>query len=481
MRLFTILRIIGFFFMSFSLTMIGPIIVSLIYKDGQLMHFLYSMLIILSIGIAGSVIGNRSHTELRTQDGFLVVVFFWVGISMIAALPFILGAHLSFVDALFESISAFTTTGATVITGIDDLPKSIAFYRQQLQWFGGMGMVVLAVAVLPMIKVGGMQLYKAEAPGPMKGDKITPRLAQTAQVMWLIYLGITAVNALAYWLAGMNAFDAISHAFSTVSTGGFSTHDASLAYYNSSLIEGIAVFFMLMGAINFSIHFVAWRQRSIKAYFEDIEVRSFLLFVAFIITLCSLILFSSSGYSSMPPHIRNAVFEVVSVVTSTGFATVDFTHWPTFLPVLLIFISFVGGCGGSTAGGIKVVRVLVLIKMGWREIRRLIHPSAIIPVKLGEQVVGEKTQDAIFGFWAIYIVTFTILMLMMMQTGLDQVSAFSAIATSMNNLGPGLGVVASTFTDVTDTGKMIAAFAMLLGRLEIFTILVLLTPEYWRS
>jgi len=314
----------------------------------------------------------------------------------------------------------------------------------------------------------------------MKEEKLAPRLTQTAQTLWVFYLWITIANAVAYWLAGMTPFDAVAHSLSTVSTGGFSTHDESLGWFNSPLIESIAIVFMMLGAINFSVHFLAWRQRSLLSYLQDVEVRTYLLFVIAVVAIVSLILRTSGEYHTLPPSLRNATFEVVSVVTSTGFGTVDFSHWPDFLPVLLIFISFVGGCGGSTAGGIKVMRVIVLWLMGLREIRRLIHPRALIHIRIGGRAVRERTLEAVWGFLAAYVISFTVLMLLMMHAGLDQVPAFSAIATSMNNLGPGLGQVATTFSGVSDAGKMIAAFAMLLGRLEIFTILVLLMPEFWR-
>ncbi len=481
MHITTIFRIWGFFCIGFSLTMLVPIAVSIGYEDGEAPHFILAMSLILFPGIVFWMIGRRHEKELTTRDGFIVVALFWVGISMLAALPFVLGAHLSFVDALFEAVSAVTTTGATVITGLDALPRSILLYRQELQWLGGMGMIVLAVAVLPMLGIGGMQLYRAEAPGPFKDEKITPRLAHTARIVWMIYLTITIANALAYWLAGMAPFDAVSHSLSTVSTGGFSTHDASLGYFNSPAIEAIAIVFMLLGAINFSVHYLCWHNRNLSEYFKNTEVKAFLVFVLAVTIIVGIILRISGEYHTLPPSLRNATFEVVSVVTSTGFGTVDFSHWPVFLPTLLIFISFVGGCGGSTAGGIKVMRVYLLVRQGMREMLRLIHPRAVVPIRVDGRVVDERTMQAVWGFLSVYVATFVVLMLLMMFSGLDEVSAFSAIATSMNNLGPGLGQVASTFKDVSDMGKIIAAIAMLLGRLEIFTILVLLTADFWRG
>ena len=481
MHFATISRIIGICLIGFSATLLIPMLMSLWYADGEFEHFSMSLLLGLSLGALLYAVGYFQRGELRARDGFLVVALFWVLLSAMAAVPFMLGAHLGVVDALFEAVSGFTTTGATVISGLDDKPRSLLFYRQMIQWLGGMGLVVLAVAVLPMLGIGGSQLYRAEAPGPMKNEKLTPRLTHTAQLLWGIYVGLTLACALAYWLAGMSLFDAVSHSLSTVSTGGFSTHDASLGYFESSTIELIAIVFMLAGAINFGIHYVAWRERSLWAYWRDPEVRTFLLFVLAVVALVSIILRSSGEYHSLPPTLRNAVFEVVTVVTSTGFGTVDFSAWPDFLPVLLIFISFVGGCGGSTAGGMKVMRMMLIGLQGRLEVLKLVHPRAVLPLRIGTRVVAPGTMEAVWGFFAAYMTAFVVLMLLMMHAGLDQISAFSAIATSMNNLGPGLGEVAYSFAGVSDSGKMIAAFAMVLGRLEVFTILVLLTPAFWRG
>ena len=477
-----IIRIISFFAMGFSLTLLAPIGVSLWYQDGELQHFETAFLSIFLSGFIIWILFGRSKSGvLAAREGFLIVALFWIGISFLAALPLYLGAHMNTVSALFEAVSAFTTTGATVLKGLDDLPPSLLFYRQQLQWLGGMGLVVLGVAILPMIGVGGMQVYKAETPGPMKDEKLTPRLMQSARILWLIYFSLTLACALAYWLAGMTPFDAVAHSLSTVSTGGFSTHDASLGYFHSATIESIAVVFMMLGAINFSVHFFVLRKRNLLLYFKDVEARSFILFVIFMIILISILLRVTGEYSTLPPSLHNAIFEVVSVVTSTGFGTVDFSHWHEVIGVSLIFISFIGGCGGSTAGGMKVMRILILLQQVKREILKLIHPRSIIPIRIGGRILNQRTTYAIWGFFSAYVGIFVILMLMMMLTGLDQVTAFSAIATCMNNLGPGLGDVASNFSSVSDGGKLISIFAMLTGRLEMFTILVLLSPAFWRA
>ena len=477
----SIFRIIGFFSLGFSLILFLPILVALIYGESEVGHFLIAFAVTALIGQLFVLLSRGDSHEFTNRDGFLIVAIFWFGLSAIASLPFMLSAHLNMVDALFEAASGFTTTGATVISGLETLPKSFLFYRQLLQWLGGMGMIVLAIAVLPMLGIGGMQLYRAEAPGPFKDEKLTPRLSHTARYLWVFYVGITAANALAYWAAGMTPFDAIAHSFSTVSTGGFSTYDASLGYFQSATIESIAVLFMILGAINFSVHFIVWQRRNPIYYFKNIEVRVFLLVILGAVLIVAVILKDTGEYPGYTSSLHNGLFEVVSVITSTGFGTVDFSHWPSFLPVLLIFISFIGGCGGSTAGGMKVIRIILLTQQGFREVRQLIHPRAQLPIRVGDRIIQTQTIQGVWGFFAIYVFSFVVLMLLLMATGLDQISAFSAIATSMNNLGPGLGEVSTSFATVSDAGKLIAAFAMLLGRLEVFTVLVLLTPEFWKG
>ncbi|HHH42573.1 MAG TPA: potassium transporter [Gammaproteobacteria bacterium] len=479
MRFGSSLRVVGLLSIGFSLTMLPPVAVSIWYQDQQVAHFLKSFVIAFSGGLAVWLAARHQDSTLRRKDGFVVVTLFWVALSLLGALPFLFGPHLDFVDAFFEAVSGFTTTGATVITHIDALPRSMLYYRQQLQWLGGMGLVVLAVAILPLLGIGGMRIYRAETPGPMKEEKITPRLAQSARTLWVIYLLLTLACALAYWLAGMTPFDAIGHAFATISTGGFSTHDASLGYFHSETIESIATVFMLAGGINFSVHFLALRDKSLLPYFRDVEVRTFLLFVSAALLMVASILWLTGENPSLAHATVSAYFEVVSIITSTGFGADDFTLWPLFLPVFLIFISFIGGCGGSTAGGMKVMRMLLLFKQGLREIHNLVHPRSVRPIKVGGRILQERTVEAVWGFFAVYIVVFVILTLAMMATGLDQVSAFSAVATSINNLGPGLGEVAYNFAGVGADAKLISVFAMLLGRLEIFTILVLFTPSFW--
>jgi trk system potassium uptake protein TrkH len=481
-HLLAVFRIVGIFIGLFGSTLVFPVVVGLIYGEQATSSFLIPMLSYVAIGAGLFIIGRPllDENHLGTRDGFLIVALFWVLLTLLGAWPMVLGFGMSPVDALFESASGLTTTGATVLTGLDDMPRSLLFYRQLLQWLGGMGLIVLGVAVLPMLGIGGMQLYRAETPGPVKGEKLTPRLGATARILWLIYLGLTILCALAYWFAGMSAFDAIAHSLSTLSTGGFSTHDASLAYFDSAAIEAIAVFFMLLAAINFGVHFAVLHHRRPWLYFRDIESRSFLAIVFAVTLLVSVVLLMQGDYAGWHDSLRDSVFEVVSVVTSTGFGIVDFTHWPDFLPLMLIMISFIGGCGGSTAGGMKVMRLLLLVQQGNREIRQLLHPHARLPLRLGGRLVDNSMVQGVWGYFAVYVTTFAILTLVMIHAGLDETSAFAAVATSMNNLGPGLGQVAYTFQDVSDLGKMVSVVAMLLGRLEIFTLLVLLSPDFWR-
>ncbi|MFB3125133.1 MAG: TrkH family potassium uptake protein, partial [Woeseiaceae bacterium] len=373
-----------------------------------------------------------------------------------------------------------TTTGATVLTGLDSLPKSILYYRQQLQWLGGMGIIVLAVAVLPMLGIGGMQLYRAETPGPVKDTKLTPRITETAKALWLVYLTFTIFCMISYRLVGMGWFDALCHAFSTVAIGGFSTHDLSIGYFDSTAVDLVAIVFMFAAGINFSLHFFTWRHVEIKHYASDPEFRAYVFMLITVSFIVISLLYFSETYANVGDTFINGLFQAVSIATTTGYTTANYAAWPGALPVLLIFASFIGGSAGSTAGGIKVIRCLLIAKQGLREIVRLVHPSAEIPVKLGNAAVPFRVVDAVWGFFSIYVIVFSVMLLVMMGLGLDQVTAFSAVAATLNNLGPGLGDVAGGFMTLSDPAKWIAISAMLLGRLEIFTLLVLITPTFWR-
>lgn len=484
MQLTAIQRILGLLLMLFSTTMLPPSLVSAIYGDGFHLSFLQAFALTFATGIIMWLPVHRIRKELRLRDGFVVVVLFWTVLGLFGALPFVIGAepNLSITDAVFESISGLTTTGATVITGLDSLPHSLLFYRQQLQWLGGMGIIVLAVAILPMLGIGGMQLYRAETPGPMKDNKLTPRITETAKALWYIYLGLTVSCTVAYWLAGMSFFDAVGHAFSTVAIGGFSTHDASMGYFqNMPLIELIAIIFMLLSGINFALHFLAWRGMNLTPYLHDAEFKTYITVLGIISVITTFYLHMNATFDDFSHSLLHGVFQVVSIGTTTGFTTSNYALWPGFLPVLLLFASFIGGCAGSTGGGMKVIRFLLLLKQGMREINRLVHPNAVIPIKIGGKPLPERVIDSVWGFFATYVAIFSLILLLLMFSGLDQVTAFSAVAATMNNLGPGLGDVALNYASLPAIAKWGLCFAMLLGRLEIFTLLVLLTPAFWRK
>ena len=483
MRLKVIQKILGLLLSIFSFALVPPLVIAQWTGDGTASAFAIAITAIFCAGLILWVPVRKVDRDMKLRDGFIVVVLFWVVLGTSGSIPFLLvdALNMSLPDAIFESLSALTTTGATVIVGLDHLPPSILFYRQLLQWLGGMGIIVLAVAILPILGVGGMQLYRAETPGPMKDAKLTPRITETAKALWYIYLGLTVACALAYFAAGMDLFDAISHSFSTVAIGGFSTHDLSLGYFNNPLIEAIAVVFMFLAGINFSLHFLAWRHRNAKPYIFDSEFKLYTAVTVGVCLVCGFGLGLTLYQGDWLHAFRLGVFQAVSIGTTTGFTTAEFQSWPGFLPVLLIFASFVGACAGSTGGGIKVIRILLLYKQGRREIQRLIHPNAIITIKMGGRPVNSRVVDAVWGFFVTYIAVFAALLLSVMATGLDQVTAFSAVAACLNNLGPGLGDVSAHYGGLSSTAKMILAFAMVLGRLEIFTLLVLLTPAFWRA
>ncbi|MFB9147717.1 TrkH family potassium uptake protein [Halomonas alkalicola] len=481
MSLRMILRILGLLLMLFSLTMVPPILISLLFGDGQWNAFAIAIAITVVTGAVMYLPNRRARKELRTRDGFLIAALFWSVLALFGSLPLMLtgDSALSITDAVFESFSGLTTTGATVITGIEHLPESILYYRQQLQWLGGMGIVVLAVAILPTLGVGGMALYRTEIPGPLKDSKLTPRITETAKALWYIYAALTVTCMLAYMAAGMNWFDALGHSFSTVAIGGFSTYDASIGHFDSAVIEMICVFFLIVSAVSFSLHFVAWREKRLTHYFQDPEARFLLLFLLglAVITVVSLWLTETYGTER---GLRHGIFQVVSVATTAGFGVADFSAWPGALPFLLFMAAFVGGCSGSTGGGMKVIRIILILKQGMREVMRLIHPNAVIAVKVGKVSVPDGIAQAVWGFFSVYVMLFFLMLVGVMATGVDQVTAWSTVASALNNLGPALGEASSHYGDLPTLAKWILVMAMLLGRLEIFTVLVLFTPAFWR-
>ncbi len=482
MRILLSLRILGLLLMIFSSTMIIPILISLSEQGNTVFAFLYALALTFSSGLILWLASAGSARELRIRDGFLITSLFWCVLGCFGSLPFYFSdaVNLTLIESIFESISGLTTTGATVLTGLDDLPKSVLFYRQFLQWLGGIGIIVVAVAILPMLGIGGMQLYKAETPGPSKGSKIAPRITETAKALFLVYLTLTGACAAAYFLAGMSWFDAICHSFSTVAIGGFSTHDASMGFFDNHAIFFIASVFMCISAINFGIHFIAWRRKSLLPYKTDSETRFFYAVIAFcIFVTVGYLVFNATFHAK--EGLVLGVFHAISIATTTGFTTTSFASWPGFLPIMLLLFSFVGGCVGSTGGGMKAMRIMLIIKQGIREMKQLLHPHAVIPLKVGKRRVEAAVVSAVWSFFAVYTFAFIAIMLCLMGAGLDFITAFSSVAATMNNLGPGLGDVSNNYKNIGEIAQGLLCFAMLLGRLEVFTLLVLFTPMFWRN
>jgi len=468
--------------MLFSFTLIPPIGLAYLFNDGTLSAFISAFLITFLCGLIFWFPAHNNRSDLRTRDCFLIVTLFWTVLSTFGAIPFLVidTISMSFTDAIFESVSGLTTTGATVLSGLDQLPLTILYYRQQLQWLGGMGIIAIAVAILPMLGIGGMQLYKAESPGPVKDNKLLPRVTETAKALLFLYVTLTAICALAYYLAGMSPFDAICHSYATIAIGGFSTHDASIGYFQNPAIEIIAVVFMVISGINFALHFLAIRTRSFRSYWPDTELRFYLMMLLTIALVTVLFLTLSETYEFSEALLKGT-FAVVSISTTTGFSSADFSAWPTFLPFLLFYMAIIGSCAGSTGGGMKVIRIVLIIKQGFRELKRLIHPNAVIPIKLGHNRVPDRVIESVWGFFSVYVMAYMTMLLALLATGLDITTAFTAVGASINNLGPGLGDVAQTYGEMPSSSKWILCLGMLLGRLEVFTLLVLLTPQFWRD
>ncbi len=482
MQLSIVAKTLGLLLMVFSFAQVPPILVDLIYSEGEYLTFVFSFILTVLGGLILWWPFRAIKKSFRLREGVLIVVSFWIVLSLFGTLPFLITesiSNLSFSNAFFESMSGLTTTGATVLSQLDDLPKSILFYRQQLQWLGGMGIIVLAVAVLPLLGVGGMELYHAESSGIAK-DRLTPKLRNTAIALWKIYLSLTVLCALAYFFSGMSIFDAISHSFSTVAIGGFSTHDSSIGYFNSIPIEMIAMFFMFLAGINFSLHFVAWNNRSLVDYIKDSEFKTYamVLFSASAIVVIALSL--NGEYGSATETIRHSLFQTISIATTTGFTSQNYSNWPAAIPVFLIMVSFIGACVGSTGGGIKVVRVLVMFRLGMKEIHKFIRPNAQVSIKLNKASINEKALVSVLGFFSLYAISFIFIMMLLMFAGLDQVTAYSATAATMNNLGPGLGEVAQNYGSLGETAKWILSFSMLIGRLEVLTIIAIFHRAFWR-
>jgi len=483
-RTLTVIHALGLLLVIFSVSYVMPVVTSLIYGDHTLLlDFLLAMVWTSSAGVVMWLLTRRHKGELSIRHGYLLVVAMWTAMPAFATIPLLLMLPgLSFTDAYFETMSGLTTTGATVLTGLDKLPPAINVWRHELQWLGGLGIIVLAVAVLPLLGIGGRQLFKAEMPGPMKGAGLTPRIADTARNLWVVYVAITLVCIGALKWAGMDWLDAVCHGFSAMGLGGFSTHDASIGYFSSPLIEFVLIAFMLFAVVNFATHFLAWHGRSARVYLQDAEA---LAALGLILSSCfgiAFFLWWNGVYPEFLTALRHASFNVVSIGASSGFTSVDYAQWPIFAPLWMLFIGCLAASSGSTGGGIKMVRTLVLVKQAGREFLKLLHPAAINPMKIGGHVVPNNIVFAVLGFIFLYFMTTVILTFVLLISGMDFISAFTAVLACVNNFGPGLGQVgpANNYQGLTDFQTWVCAFGMLIGRLEIFTVLIVFTPHFWR-
>lgn len=479
---YPVIRVFGVLLAGFSLTMIIPWVYSRMIGDGAQSAYDEAVFLSLATGLGLWWAARHQKHDLKVRDGFLMVVLVWAVLPVFACLPFVFQLHISFTDAYFEAMSGLTTTGATVLSGLDALPPSINLWRGMLVWLGGMGLIVLAVAVLPLLGIGGRQMFKAETPGPMKDSSLTPRMAETAKGLWVVYGVVTVLCILSFRWAGMTWFDAVMHAFTTMGLGGFSSHDASFGHWNSPLIEGITVAFMLIAGMNFATLFLVVRGRSLRPYAQDPEARYFLGVTLASVLGIAIYLFANNVYPDFATAFRHALFNVVSIATTTGFASVDYSLWPIFAPLWMLFLCSFATSAGSTGGGIKMMRAIILYKQVYRELLRAMHPNAVWPVRVGGAAVPQNILTAVLAFGFAYMCFLVALTLLMTFSGLDILTAFTAVVATVNNTGPGLNQVgpATTFEVLTDFQTWICSFAMLLGRLEIFTLLVVLTPAFWR-
>ncbi len=482
MRFRQIFRLIGILNFFLGLSMLAPLIVSLIYSDGSFFSLLYSFIITSGSGIVlFFLIKKGDYTSLSQRDGMAIVTLSWLSAGFFGSLPFLFSGSIpNITDAYFESISGFTTTGASIINNIESLPNGILFWRSLTQWMGGMGIIVLSIAILPFLGVGGMQLYKAEIPSPVV-DKLQPRISETAKTLWKVYLSITLFEIVLLSIGEMPVFDSICHAFCTMPTGGFSTQNGSIAQFNSAYFEGVITVFMILAGINFSLHF-KFLKGDFKVFGRDPECR---VFISILVILIILVTFNIYGpiYHSLSHAFRHAAFQVTSIITTTGFVTANYAQWPALSQIILLLCMFIGAMAGSTGGAIKIMRVILLVKHGYREIFRLIHPHAVMSIKLGGKPVPEEVLNSIWGFFILYLGLFIVAVIIMSSIGLDTVTSFASVAATIGNVGPGFGLVgpASNYLSVPDLGKWVLIFCMILGRLEIYTVIIMLAPAYWRK
>ena len=457
--------------------MLVPFIIGVIYSEDNHQIYIFVFIIVFAFGLFLWLLSRGSLKEIRITEGFVITILFWFVLGMIGSIPFVLSG-ITIVDSVFESISGVTTTGATVLTALEDLPKSLLIYRQLLQWIGGMGLIILVVAIMPSFGIGGSQLFKMDAPGFDSSEKLTPTIRESAAALWKIYIGLTVLCLISYVLAGMDTFDAVSHALSTVSIGGFSTYDQSIGFFNNIYIEIVCIMFMLLSATSFSLHYYSIFHGKRLKHFYDPELRFFFLVILGIIIIISFyyLIINNLDLSSL----RYIIFQTISIVTTSGFVTGEYSLMPGFVPFLLLVGAFIGACSGSVGGGLKAWRVLIIINQAKKEITKIIHPSAVVTTKIGKKVIDASISEKVWGFFTVYVITFIMLLMLVLSSGLDFESAFSAVGATLNNLGPGLGAVSENYGSLSTMTKITLCFAMILGRLEIFTLLVVLTPAFWR-
>ncbi|TAN71766.1 MAG: TrkH family potassium uptake protein [Methylobacter sp.] len=482
--IFTIINVFGLVTIGFSGLMSTCLLTSAIADDGATTAFSQGSLITLLLGALMFIPTLRIPKKVSRQTGFLMVAITWSITPVFCTLPLMIyQPSLGFIDAYFETVSGLTTTGATIFSGLDQLPMSINLWRHELHWIAGMGIIIFAVAILPILGIGGMQMYIAESPGTVKESDLPPRIAQTAKALWLVYAGITLACIIALRLAGMAWFDAICHAFSAMSLGGFSTHDSSVGFFNSLSIEVVLIIFQLLAAINFATHFVALKQRSFSPYIDDREARIFLILVLGSCLVAASVLWQAGVYPDFFTALRYATFNLVSIATDCGFTTQNFNQWPIFVPMWMLFLSCVSASSGSTGGGIRMIRTIILMKQARLELFKFIHPFAVKSMKIGDTVVSNKIVASVTGFIFLYFISIVILIFMLLLSGMDFISAFSAIIACFNNAGPGLNQVgpATNYASLSDIQTGICIFAMLLGRVQIFSIVILFVPEFWRK
>ncbi|HDJ1438766.1 TPA: potassium transporter TrkG [Serratia rubidaea] len=480
-QLVIVVHLCSFLVVLYSLSMIPPLLMALLYKEKSIFSFFYTLVIAASVGGLGWFSSRQSKVQLRTQDGFLIIVLFWLLFSIISALPLWLDdtLNISLVDAMFEGVSGITTTGASVLNDVSSVPKSFLYYRAQLNFVGGLGVIVLAVAVLPLLGIGGAKLYQSEMPGPFKEERLTPRLADTAKNLWLIYLGLGLLCTLAFRLAGMPWFDALCHALSTVSLGGFSTRNESLGYFDSAPIELVGGVFSVLAAINFTLFFVAVSRRSLKPLLRNPELRFFLLILSIIVTIVVIELYRSGMYG-LKDALVHGFFLTSSMMTDNGLATADYAKTPTNAILLLLGASFFGGCVGSTCGGIKALRFLIMYKVSRHEVNQLVHPNAIFTIKVGDASVHDRVLRSVWSFFFLYVLFSCLFVWALNLMGYDMMTAFATVAACINNMGLGFGETAAGFGTLSDPAKWLMCAAMLLGRLEIYPILILCSRTFWR-